>query len=158
MKVEITDATRDDVERLTEIYSAPHLYHTKQEASRYVGSFFNYQHINVLKANNTLAGVLFWRVESEKHHGIIVIDELWIEEEFRRKGLGERLLRDSIEAATSFFEKDGSVLRKVVVTTAEDNAPARRLYEKVGFHNCAVLKDLYGKGENELVYILTVNP
>jgi len=158
MEVEITDATRDDVERLIEIYSAPHLYHTRQEASRYVESFLNYQHINVLRTNSTLAGVLFWRVESEKHHGIIVIDELWIEEKFRRQGLGERLLRASIEAAMDFFETDGFVLRKVLVTTAEDNAPARRLYEKLGFHNCAVLKDLYGKGENELVYILTVNP
>jgi len=49
-------------------------------------------------------------------------------------------------------------LRKVLVTTAENNEPARRLYEKIGFKKSAVLKDLYGKNENELVYILTLNP
>jgi len=41
-----------------------------------------------------------------------VIDELWIDEGFRRKGLGEKLLRASIKNAKTFFEKDGFVLRK----------------------------------------------
>jgi len=158
MNVKIADATKDDVEKLIEIYSAPHLYHARGEASWYVKSFFDYHHIKVVKLDNVLAGWLFWRVESERHHGIVVIDELYIDERFRRKGLGERLLRKSIEDAKNFFEKDSFVLRKVLVTTAEDNEPAKRLYEKVGFKKCAVLADLYGKGENELVYILTLNP
>jgi len=158
MQTEIADAARIDVDKLVEIYSAPHLYHTKKEANRYVKSFFDYHHIKVVKADGTVVGVLFWQVESEKHHGIIVVEDLWMDEKFRRRGLGEKLLRTSINDACSVFEKDGFVLRKVLVTTAEDNVPARRLYEKVGFQKCAVLKDLYGKGENELVYILTLNP
>lgn len=158
MQIEIVDATRRDVDKLIEIYSAPHLYHTKEEASRYVKSFFDYHHIKVVKADGTVVGVLFWQVESEKHHGIIVIGDLWIEEKFRSRGLGEKLLRTAISDAVTIFEKDGFVLRKVLVTTAEDNVPARRLYEKIGFQKCAVLKDLYEQGENELVYILTLNP
>jgi len=111
-----------------------------------------------VKLDAVLAGWLFWRVESEKHHGIAVIDEVWMDERFRRKGLGEKLLRASIEDAKNFFEKDGFVLRKVLVTTAENNEAGRRLYEKTGFKKYAVLKDLYRKNENELVYILTLNP
>jgi ribosomal protein S18 acetylase RimI-like enzyme len=158
MKVEISDATEQDVEKLVEIYSTPHLYHTREEASRYVNSFFDYHHIKVIRLHGALIGQLFWRVESEEHHGIIVVDELHIDEKFRRKGLGERLLRAAIEDAKAFLEKDGHVLRKVLVTTTQDNKPARKLYEKIGFKKSAVLKDLYGRGENELVYILTVNP
>ncbi len=50
------------------------------------------------------------------------------------------------------------MLRKVLVTTGEDNEPARKLYEKLGFQKSAVLTDLFGQGENELVYVLTNNP
>jgi len=158
VKVEIADATEDHVERLIEVYSAPHLYHTREEATRYVKLFFDYHHIKVVRLDEVLSGWLFWRVESERHHGIAVIDDLWIDERFRRKGLGEKLLRASIEDAKNFLKKDGYVLRKVLVTTAENNEPARRLYEKIGFKKSAVLKDLYGKNENELVYIITLNP
>jgi ribosomal protein S18 acetylase RimI-like enzyme len=158
VKVEVADVTEDDAERLIETYSAPHLYHTREEATRYVKLFFDYHHIKVVKLDAVLAGWLFWRVESEKHHGIAVIDEVWMDERFRRKGLGEKLLRASIEDAKNFFEKDGFVLRKVLVTTAENNEAGRRLYEKTGFKKYAVLKDLYRKNENELVYILTLNP
>ena len=56
-----------------------------------------------------------------------------------------------------FFAKDNYTVRKVLLTTGEDNEPAKKLYEKVGFQMSAVLKDLFAKGENELVYILTLN-
>jgi len=158
MVFEISDATRQEVKKLIEIYSAPHLYHTREDASWFVKSFFDFHHIKVVKQNGVIIGLLFWRVEAERHHGIIVIDDLWIDEKFRRKGFGEKLLRISIEDAKTFFQRDKYVLRKVLVMTAQNNKPARKLYEKIGFQKSAVLKNLYGKGENELVYILTLNP
>jgi len=158
MNAKIANPTKEDVERLIDIYSAPHLYHTKEEAARYVKQFYDYHHIKVVKLNGALAGMLTWRVESEKHHGIMVLDDLWIEEGFRRRGLGEKLVKVSIEDAEGVFRKAGFALRKVMLTTAEDNVSARRLYEKLGFEKSAVLDDLYGKGGNELVYILTLNP
>jgi len=136
----------------------PHLYHTKEEAARYVKQFHDYHHIKVVKLGDALAGMLTWRVESEKHHGIMVLDDLWIEERFRRRGLGEKLVKTSIGDAEDVFRKAGFALRKGMLTTSEDNVSARRLYEKLGFEKSAVLEDLYGKGENELVYILTLNP
>jgi len=158
MNIKIASPTREDLERLIDIYSAPHLYHTKEEATKYVKQFHDYHHIKVVKLNDALAGMLTWRVESEKHHGIMIIDDLWIEERFRQRGLGQKLVKASIEDAEDVFRKAGFVLRKVMLTTTEDNAPARRLYEKLGFLKSAVLEGLYGKGENELVYILTLNP
>jgi hypothetical protein len=34
----------------------------------------------------------------------------------------------------------------------------QRNSEKIGFRKLALLADLFAKGENELVYILTLNP
>ena len=114
--------------------------------------------MKVIKHERNVVGAVFWNVVEEKHHGIAEISDLWIDGSFRRRGLGERLLRTVIEDMRKFFAKDDYVLRKVMVTTGEDNEPARKLYEKVSFQKSAVLRDLFGQGENELMYIMTVNP
>ncbi len=134
------------------------LYHMVEEASWFVKCYFDYHHITVVKLKGEIVGTLFWRVSEEKHHGIVVIDDFWIGEKHRRKGIGEKLLRTVIEDAKKLFESSGYVLRRVLTTTGEDNIPARKLYEKVGFKKNAELKDLFGKGETELIYILSLNP
>lgn len=158
MDLSIVDADKSDAEKLIQIYSSPDLYHTMQEASWFVKCYFDYHHIKVAKLKDEIIGVLFWRVNEEKHHGIVVIEDFWVDEKHRRKGIGEKLLRTAIEDAKKLFESSGYVLRRVLVTTAEDNVPARKLYEKVGFEKSAELKDLFGKGETELIYILSLNP
>ncbi|MDH5450875.1 MAG: GNAT family N-acetyltransferase [Candidatus Bathyarchaeota archaeon] len=157
MSMQIVDADGKDVESLIEIYSSPRLYHNREEASWFVQSFFDYHHVKVVKHEEKVIGAVFWNVVEEKHHGLTEIADFWIDENFRRKGLGERLLRAVIEDMKRFFAKDNYTVRKVLLTTGEDNEPAKKLYEKVGFQMSAVLKDLFAKGENELVYILTLN-
>lgn len=158
MYAEVVDATALDVEDLIGIYSSPHLYHNREEASWFVKSFFDYHHIKVVKNEGKVIGGLFWNTVEERHHGLAQVADLWIDENFRRKGLGEKLLRTVIEDMKQFFATSNHVLRKVVVTTGDDNEPAKKLYEKVGFKEVAVLKDLFAKGENEVVYVLTHNP
>ena len=157
MSMRIADADESDVESLIRIYSSPHLYHNREEASWFVKSFFDYHHIKVIKHDGKVTGAIFWNVVEEKHHGLAEIGDFWIDESFRRRGLGERLLRTIIEDMKQFFAKENFALRKVLVTTGEDNEPAKKLYEKVGFQRSAVLRDLFAQGENELVYILALN-
>ncbi len=85
-------------------------------------------------------GAVFWNVVEEKHHSLTEIVDLWIDEDFRRRGLGERLLESVIEDMKQFFAKDNFVLRKILVTTGGDNEPAKNLYEKVGFQKSVALE------------------
>ena len=158
MNSQVVNATADDVESLIAIYSSPHLYHSREEAQWFVKSFFDYHHIKLIKLDKQVIGASFWKVVEEKHHGLTEIEDFWIDENHRRKGYGEKLLRSTIEDMKHFFTDNGFTLRKVLVTTGEDKEPARRLYEKIGFLKSAVLKDLFAQGENELVYILTTKP
>ena len=158
MNTSVVDASAKDVEDLIRIYSSPHLYHSRQEASWFVKSFFDYHHIKIVKVEEKVIGAAFWNVVEEKHHGLTEIGDLWIDEGFRRKGLGERLLRTVIEDMKRFFAKENYTFRRVLVTTGDNNEPAKKLYEKIGFRKSALLADLFAKGENELVYILTLNP
>jgi len=158
MLTAIVDANLKDVRQLIAIYSSPDLYHNKQEASWFVKSYFDYHHVKVVKDKDKVKGAALWNVKEERHHGIAEIGELWIDKEYRRRGLGEKLLRTVIEDMKRFFAAENDTFRRVLVTTGADNDLARRLYEKIGFKKTAVLKDLFAKGENELVYILTLSP
>jgi ribosomal protein S18 acetylase RimI-like enzyme len=157
MSCQVSDATKDDVDSLIQVYSSSDMYHNREEASWFVKSYFDYHHIKVVKQRREVVGAIFWNSVEEKHHSLTNIQDLYIDEKFRRKGLGERLLRSSIEDMKKLYAKHGYSLRKVFVTTGEDNKPARNLYEKIGFRLVAVLPDLFAKGENELAYILTLN-
>jgi ribosomal protein S18 acetylase RimI-like enzyme len=157
MNMQIADVDENDVESLIEIYSSPHLYHNREEANWFVKSFFDYHHIKVVKHEGKAIGALFWNVVEEKHHRLAEIRDFWIDENFRRRGLGEKLLRLVIEDMKRLFAGHGLALRKVIVTTGDDNIPARKLYEKVGFQKSAALPDLFAQGETELVYILTIS-
>jgi ribosomal protein S18 acetylase RimI-like enzyme len=157
MSVLVVDAEKTDIEALIMVYSSPHLYHNREEASWFVRSYFDYHHVKVAKHHEKVAGALFWNVVEEKHHGLTEIRDFWIDEDFRRKGFGEKLLRAALGDMGRFFGNGGHTFRKVMVSTGEDNEPARKLYEKVGFKKIAVLADLFAKGENELVYVLTLN-
>ena len=157
MSCQVSNATKDDVESLIQVYSSADLYHNGEEASWFVKSYFDYHHIKVVKQGKEVVGAIFWNAVEEKHHGLTNIQDLYIDEKFRRKGLGERLLRSSIEDMKKLYAKNDYLLRKVIVTTGEYNKPARNLYEKIGFQLTAILPDLFSKRENELVYILTLN-
>jgi len=157
MSIQISDVSMNDVESLIQVYSSPDLYHNSEEASWFVKSYFDYHHIKVVKQDSNVVGAIFWNIVEEKHHGLKNIKDLWVEKSFRRKGLGEKLLNSSIEDMKKLYANNRYTLRKVLVTTGENNKPAKNLYEKVGFHPVAVLPDLFAKGENELVYILTLN-
>jgi ribosomal protein S18 acetylase RimI-like enzyme len=158
MSTSVLDVSVKDVEDLITIYSSPHLYHNRHEACWFVKSFFDYHHIKIVKDEKRIIGAAFWNVVEEKHHGLTEIVDFWIDEDFRRRGLGEKLLRTVIEDMKRFFAKENYALRKVLVTTGDNNKPARRLYEKIGFRKAAILADLFAKGENELVYVLPLSP
>ena len=157
MKQQVSNAKKSDAEGLTKIYSSPDLYHNRKEASWFVKSYLDYHHVKVVRHGHRIIGALFWNSVEEKHHGITNVQDLWIEESFRRKGMGEKLLQSAVEDMKKLYSSHRYRLRKVFVTTGENNKPARNLYEKVGFRLTAKLPDFFAKGENELVYILTLN-
>lgn len=82
------------------------------------------------KAEQKVAGAAFWNVVEEKHHGLTEIGDLWIDKDYRRKGLGEKLVRTMIEDMTRFFAKENYALRKVLVTTGTTTNQQRNSTKK----------------------------
>lgn len=156
--VRIVDAGESDIEGLIEIYSSSHLYQNRREASWLVWSFFDYHHIKIIKHEEKIVGALFWSVMDQIQHGVTAIYHFWIDGGFRRRGLGGRLLQAVIEDMKHLLASNSFVLRKVLLTTSDNNVPAIRLYEKVGFQRSAAFADLFAQGATEIAYVLTLNP
>ena len=154
MIVEITHARRKDLDRLIKIFEDPNLKTNHEESAWFVNCYFDYHHINIAKVGKEIQGACFWRIEGEKYSGLGWIENLWVEELYRRKGLGERLLRKSIDDMRVFFERDDIRLRKVILTTQTERKTARQLYERIGFATLANLGDIYDPGGHDLIYVL----
>ena len=154
MRVEISEAEASDLERLVDIFSDPDLKTTSEESRWFVKCYLDYHHIIVARVDGEIQGACFWRVEGERYCGLGWIENLWVEEPYRRLGLAEKLLRRSVDDIITFYEDNGIKARKVILTTQVDRSTARRLYERVGFRCSAELGELYGPGEPDLLYVL----
>jgi ribosomal protein S18 acetylase RimI-like enzyme len=150
----VSRATDDDVPALVRMYMHHDLKQTEDEAAWFVGCYLSSHRILVAKVDGVPKGACFWRIEGERHCGLGWVDNLWVEEDSRHIGLGERLLRAAIEDMRGFYSANGFRLRRVVLTTQVDRPDARRLYERVGFRLLARLDDLYDDGIEDLFYVL----
>jgi ribosomal protein S18 acetylase RimI-like enzyme len=152
MSVVVESVKVADTPRLEEIYSGPGLHGNLAQSRWYVHSHLDYNSILVAKVDGAIQGACFWRIEGEKVCGTGWIEDMWVEEGFRRLGLGEKLLRRAVADLVVHFNKDGLVLRKIFLTTQVTNEAARTLYEKLGFAKCGEVDGMYADGIPTLIY------
>lgn len=157
MTTKTSSATRKDLDELISIFAAPNLKASVEESTWFVNCYFDYHHVLVAKADGKIFGACFWRIEGERICGLGWIENIWVKETHRGKGIGEQLLSKAILDMKSFFDRGGGTLRKVILTTQESKQSARRLYEKVGFKNAAVVQEAYGPGDSDIIYVLDVH-
>jgi len=89
----------------------------------------------VAEVDGAVVGVLTWFMRPGLFHGgrWACIDELFVQEQARRHGLGDALVGAAIKA----FQAAGC--REVSVSTMPDNEPARRLYARHGLTDESLL-------------------
>lgn len=71
-----------------------------------------------------------------------------VKKHFRRKGIGEKLLKKLIKLA----KKHG--LKEVFLEVNVENTPAIKLYEKLGFKQTKRIKKYYSDGKDAFIYVL----
>lgn len=84
--------------------------------------------------------VVLWRVSDEVH-----LLDLAVAPELRGRGIGRLLAKRVLAEACSFGA------RLVTLEVAEDNGPARQLYESLGFIAASTRRDYYGPGRAAVV-------
>ena len=153
-KLVILNAAREDLPRLVEVFTNPDLKTSSDESTWFVNCYFDYHNILVAKVDGEIQGACFWRIEGERYSGLGWIENLWVEDKFRKLGLGERLLTRAVVDIASFFKEHGVEPRKVVLMTQLERESARRLYEKVGFKHVASIDGMYDPGGHDMLYMM----
>ncbi len=153
----VSKAKREDLSALVKMYKSTELKAGVREARWFVRCYFDYHHILVAKVDGTVRGACFWRIEGEEQCGLAWVENLWVEESCRRKGLGGLLLRRTLEDMRGFYAKRGIGLRRVMLTTQSERSSARRLYRRIGFEPRARLGDVYDPCGKDLVYVMEID-
>lgn len=93
-------------------------------------------------------GYIFWAQKSGiRPDAVVELDQIAVLSEWRGRGLGEMLLRESLARVKAELEANDQVLKSVLVSTRADNQ-AQRLYEKVlGAKVVASIDNLYSATE-----------
>jgi ribosomal protein S18 acetylase RimI-like enzyme len=151
-------ARKEDLRELEALYSSPDLKTTKREARWFIRCYFDYHHVVVAKIEGKIRGACFWRVEGEECCGLAWVENVWVEEAHRRRGVGEILLRRTVKDMRDYYAKRGTRLRRVMLTTQSERTSARGLYQRLGFGLKARLGDLYGPRSEDLAYVLELGP
>ncbi|MDA4131063.1 MAG: GNAT family N-acetyltransferase [Thaumarchaeota archaeon] len=81
-----------------------------------------------------------------KQKRAMVIVSIAVHPDFRDRGMGSNLLKDSISIANKF--RDAKMIDKLILQVAEDNKAARSLYTKFGFQNHSLMRNYYGRRKN----------
>ena len=111
-------------------------------------------HYIVAMENEKIIGLVTWIMHGLPKHGLFELDRICLLSGSRGKGVGKKLIDILINDARTWYESNGSVIRKLYLLTHEDNTNAHIFYEKVGFMHETTLKDHYYKNKNERVYTI----
>jgi len=152
MKTIFRDANKTDLEALCKIYEKP--YGEYATAEKIIEMYLDHYFVKLIESERKIVGTLVWFPREDPKLGWAEILDLWIEDEYRRKGLGFKLIQDTIKDIKAYFKSKGHKLKCVTLFTSAKNKPARSLYEKAGFRKVGYGGYISEDGTPELLYSL----
>ncbi len=137
-------ATLDDLSPLAHLFDLYRIFYEQKSDLAAAETFvherlsLNESVILVAKIDGEYAGFtqLYPSFTSVGMKRIWVLNDLYVHKDFRKKGVGEALIRHTFDYA----QKTGRA--KVMLETGNDNVQAQALYEKIGFERSGSL--IYG--------------
>lgn len=152
MGIMIREGVSGDFEPLCRIYEA--VTGRREIATKLVELYLDHYFVKLVEDKERIIGCLIWFPREAPRLGWAEILDLWIEERYKRRGLGFKLLTEAIDDVKRYFRSTGYSVRCVMLFTGEDNKPARELYEKAGFRKVGYGGYISEDGTKELIYAL----
>lgn len=112
------------------------------------------QYFVALYRGRVIGYILWVEKGGFREESVWELEQIAVDPEFRRLGVGRRLIEDSLGYLKIYLDErqPRSRLKLILVSSSSSNEAARRLYENVlGAREEAVIRDLY-RGD-EIVYI-----
>lgn len=146
----IRPVTEVDVDAVAAVHSE---VFARQSASRkWVKCNFNaYPRIMMFAAENGdghIVGYIQWIQKSGfREEAVIELEQIAVLPDFQDKGVGTKLINESLSNIKGYLNDQGSLLKAIIVTTRSDNK-VQSLYKKVlNAYVAGTIKNLYSHDE-----------
>jgi ribosomal protein S18 acetylase RimI-like enzyme len=141
--------TAQDIDAAAKVHKAAF---ARQTMSRdWINCNFNaYPRMQVFVAEEggVITGFIHWSQKSGFRPTVVLeLEQIAVLPEFRGRGIGRRLITESLPLVRAQLHKRGATLKHIIVTTRADNY-AQKLYQKtLGVETEATIRDLYSADE-----------
>lgn len=140
----IKDATRKDYKIVNELLTKLNNYHADNvpDFCERINKYFTKKRYKklldrgdkwFLAVDGTnivgIIGVKIWKLERKQY----TINELYVDEDYRHKGIGRKLLETAMIYAKRGIEENKNFSKYISLGVYEFNKDAKSLYEKMGF-------------------------
>ncbi len=117
----------------------------KKRVEYYIDNGF----ILLVKEKEELIGHLFFQVKENINLGVGEIETVNLLEDYRGKGIGTKLIEESVKSMKKHFENVGVKPRCVYIMTRSNNEIAIKVYEKIGFKKQGTIGKIYRDDQPE---------
>lgn len=151
---EIRLATEKDIPSLIDFYEEVKDDNPKEFIERKLPYYIQNGFIVLVVVNGKIAGHLLFQATENPLLGVGEFETVRIHKDYQGKGLGTKLIQQSVEFARQYFEKWKEKQGKgglycLYLKTRSSNTAAQKIYEKAGFKPANTIGKLFLPNEPE---------
>lgn len=102
----------------------------------------------VAQQHNEIVGYILWTQKSGfRPEAVLELEQLAVDPQHQNKGIGRRLISDSLPLVKQQLSRQGSTLKHILVTTRSDNHAQQLYRETLGAEAELTIRNLYSADE-----------
>jgi len=140
----------DDIHEVAKIHSQqfPRQLHSEKWVSCNFAAFPRIMIFVARDERDNIVGYAQWIHKSGfRKESVIELEQIAVREDQQRKGIGSKLIVESLKSIKEYLSEYNSVLKTILITTRSDNQ-AQLLYKNtLGAEVISIVKDLYSHDE-----------
>lgn len=148
----IRKALFKDKEKLKNLFTH---YGNKELVNNRVVCYLTHNHTIIVEKDKEIVGKSQWYLKEDPNSGVVEIEEVYVFEKFRNKGIGTNLMKFTLEDINIYCQKYDIQLKRIYLFVDESNSSAIKLYKKFGFEEKSVISDFFTENEIISIYVKT---
>jgi len=148
MDIKIRLANREDRDLLFHHFMH---YNNRKHQRRRVDCFIEHNYSLLMFVDGQFTGIVQWYVKEDPRLGVVELEELFIQEVYRNKGMGTQL----VEKALLEIKKLINPLHSIFLFIDKNDEVTQRIFNKFGFKKVAEIPDLFKNNEIEILFLKT---
>jgi ribosomal protein S18 acetylase RimI-like enzyme len=147
-------ATEDDIGRIVDMYIED-VEDNRVRAKEFAKDLVQRFHTILCLDGEELCGTISWETRGGLDDGVAEVVGMGVRPIYRRKGIGTKLIGETIKQLRASFLAAGSRLRILYLFMEKSNEIAREFYQRLGFVEAAAISGMYPH-EDAAIFVLRI--